>query len=148
MRRGLDYVWLSYYEEDCEGARPDWNDAFGRLADLFPAAALGIGECGASELPRRPGALRRCYGVSTTAPRFVGGGFWWHFSEDMVPSSKPLWTELARLISPPDAAGHDRFTPCQHSSRLRSPPSCSAGAWFSRCPPSASSRAQRSPSVS
>ncbi|ACL65582.1 putative transmembrane protein [Anaeromyxobacter dehalogenans 2CP-1] len=102
LRREVDYVWLSYYEDECPGTRPDWRAVFGRLGTLFPRAALGIGECGAEDARRRPGALARCYRIRAPHPRFVGGYFWWHFSEDMVPASRPLWRSLASLV-PGDA---------------------------------------------
>jgi hypothetical protein len=99
LRRGIDQVWLSYYEEDCPGVRPDWQAEFDRLGELFPSAALGIGECGARGHDRKAEVLERCYRIAVDHPRFVGGGFWWHFSEDMVPASKPLWSVLAQLMA-------------------------------------------------
>lgn len=98
MRRALDWVLVSYYEDDCPGPRPDWEAVFGRLAALFPAAGLGIGECGTTVVAEKESALRRCYGLRLEEPRFIGGFFWWYFSDDMVPATKPLWTTLGEII--------------------------------------------------
>lgn len=101
LRAQLDDVWLSYYEEDCPGSIPDWPAAFARLGALFPNAVLGIGECGGRDGARGADVLERCYGIRPPHPRFVGGWFWWQFSEDMVPASKPLWSVLADLQRAP-----------------------------------------------
>jgi hypothetical protein len=98
MRRGLDRVLVSYYEDDCNGLQPDWRAVFGRLATLFPAAGLGIGECGTLDAGAKEAMLRRYYGLRLSEPRFIGGFFWWYFSDDMVPATKPLWTTLNELI--------------------------------------------------
>jgi len=99
MRQGLDYVLVSYYEDDCGGVRPDWPAVFRRLAGMFPSAALGFGECGTSRPSAKPGYLSRYYGMRLSEERFVGGFFWWDFSSDMVPRSKPLWGVLHRLMA-------------------------------------------------
>jgi hypothetical protein len=46
IKQGVDYVFFSYYEDDCNGLQPDWPAAFSKLAAMFPAAKLGFGECG------------------------------------------------------------------------------------------------------
>lgn len=97
LRGGLDWVLVSYYEDDCNGLQPDWNEVFRQLAELFPAARLGIGECGTTVAGAKETMLRRYYGMRVDQPRFVGGFFWWYFNEDMVPSTKPLWAVLAEL---------------------------------------------------
>ncbi|ACG73378.1 hypothetical protein AnaeK_2151 [Anaeromyxobacter sp. K] len=98
VREGLDYVWVSYYEDDCLGLQPDWPAVFARLGELFPNARLGIGECGTADAASKPSYLSRYYGMQLDHPRFVGGYFWWYFSQDMVPSSSPLWRDLRELI--------------------------------------------------
>jgi hypothetical protein len=94
MKNGLDLVLVSYYEDDCVGARPDWNAVFKQLAALFPAAKLGIGECGTQRVVAKPEFIARYYGMTIAEPRFVGGWFWWYFVQDMVPSTRPLWSTL------------------------------------------------------
>jgi hypothetical protein len=46
LRNGVDYVFISFYEDDCKIAAPDWDTVFQRLGHLFPQAALGFGEVG------------------------------------------------------------------------------------------------------
>ena len=94
MRQGLDYVWISYYEQRCHGQEPDWNSVFARLHDQFPHAKLGFGGCGTSVAADKAELVRHFYGLEVDAPSFVGGYFWWYFREDMQPSSAPLWTVL------------------------------------------------------
>lgn len=98
MRAGLDFVWVSYYEDDCNGLQPDWPAVFERLARIFPNAKLGIGECGTTRSAAKSSYLARYYTLDVPEPRFVGGYFWWYFSSDMVPASRPLWQELHDLI--------------------------------------------------
>ncbi|MGZ6093696.1 MAG: hypothetical protein ACXWUG_16820, partial [Polyangiales bacterium] len=61
-------------------------------------AKLGIGECGTERAEAKSEFIHRYYGLSVPEPRFVGGQFWWYFVNDMVPSSKPLWSELAAAM--------------------------------------------------
>ena len=102
MKRGLDYVFVSYYEDRCKHRRANWPALFTRLGKIFPNAKLGIGECGfsASHPSHRQKAayLRRTYRMQMRAPRFVGGFFYWQFNMDMVPASKPLWNTLHDLV--------------------------------------------------
>lgn len=97
LRRKMDYVLLSYYEEECGGDRPDWNLVFRRLAGLFPGAGLGFGEVGARR-GDKTAYLRRYYGMHVDVPGFIGGYFWWFFNQDMVPRDKPLWQVLHDVI--------------------------------------------------
>src|SRR5206468_55531 len=46
IKQGIDYALISYYEDDCDGRRPDWPAVFAKLASMFPSARLGFGECG------------------------------------------------------------------------------------------------------
>lgn len=94
LRGGLDYVWVSYYEQRCHGAEPDWSQVFTRLHELFPHAKLGIGGCGTSDPAQKAELVEHFYGLDVDVPSFVGGYFYWYFREDMQPSSAPLWTVL------------------------------------------------------
>lgn len=94
MRQGLDYVWVSYYEQRCHGEEPDWNSVFTRLHEQFPHAKLGLGGCGTSDPMRKAELVQHFYSLDVDAPSFVGGYFWWYFREDMQPSSAPLWKVL------------------------------------------------------
>lgn len=94
LREGVDYVFISFYEDDCKIATPDWNAAFQRLGELFPQAALGFGEVGTRHADGKPALIAHYYGLAVEHPRYVGGYFWWYFRQDMVPRSKPLWHSL------------------------------------------------------
>lgn len=108
MRRGLDYVFVSYYEDACPSTLPDWPSLVTRLASVFPNARIGIGESGTTDLKRKAQVLAATYGVRVDHPRFVGGFFWWYFSSDMVPRSKPLWPAFDALISAGGLKGSPR----------------------------------------
>jgi hypothetical protein len=99
MRDNLDYVWVSYYEDDCNGRQPDWQAVFHRLATLFPKARLGMGECGTTDSSKKAEYIRRYYGMKIDEPRFAGGFFWWYFKQDMVPYTRPLWRVLDEALS-------------------------------------------------
>lgn len=104
LRDGLDYVFISFYEDDCKIAPPDWHAVFDRLGALFPHAALGFGEVGTRHAARKPALLAHYYGLTVAHPRFVGGYFWWYFRQDMVPRSRPLWRSLdAAFLAMPTA---------------------------------------------
>ena len=100
VREGIDYLLVSYYEEDCDGHRPtqqEWKEVFDDLGALFPRAQLGFGEVGATR-GDKAGYLQRYYTLAVDHPRFAGGYFWWYFAEDMVPKSKPLWQRLDAIL--------------------------------------------------
>lgn len=94
MKAGLDYVLVSYYEDDCNGLQPDWPAVFAGLRALFPDARLGIGECGTTDPAQKAAYVERYYGMTIADPGFVGGWFWWYFRQDMVPKTAPLWSVL------------------------------------------------------
>jgi hypothetical protein len=102
MKEQLDYVWISYYEDDCPGPDPDWNDVFKKLGEIFPKSKLGFGEVGTNIADRKAWVLNQYYSLSQpgriTHPRFVGGYFYWYFFEDMVPETKPLWSVFNNLL--------------------------------------------------
>lgn len=43
MKSGLDYVFISYYEDDNDNFQPKWKDVFTNLEKIFPNSKLGIG---------------------------------------------------------------------------------------------------------
>lgn len=99
MRDGLDYVFVSYYEDDCNDLQPDWPSVFTQLAQMFPDAKLGFGECGTLDGGAKAEFVMRYYGTQIDEPSFVGGYFWWYFLQDMVPRDKPLWSVLDQSIA-------------------------------------------------
>jgi hypothetical protein len=116
VRRGLGYVFLSYYEDNCGGLRPSaatWTAYFRKLHVLYPHALLGFGEIGMNYAANRktmPAAkilLRHYYGLSIRLPYYVGGYFWWYYAQDCVPyRSKPLWADLRSDLRAESAALH------------------------------------------
>lgn len=102
MKLGLDYVLVSYYEEDCNDYRPStagWDAIFRRLHTMFPHAKLGFGEVGT--YPSDPVAtkiayLNRYYRLRIDVPGYADGYFWWYYAEDMIPYQRNrLWRALA-----------------------------------------------------
>jgi hypothetical protein len=109
MRQGLDYVLVSYYEDDCHGLQPDWPAVFQRLSGMFPKSKIGMGECGAQKR-RAPYEVKkqyidRYYRMHIDLPNYVGGYFWWYFRQDMVPYKdtsqrvNPMWQALDDAMS-------------------------------------------------
>lgn len=101
LRHGLDYVFVSYYEHDCEGHRPsarEWEGVFRQVHALFPGARLGFGEVGTREgatVAAKEEYLRHYYRLSPAVDGWVGGWFWWYYAEDMVPyRGNRLWNAL------------------------------------------------------
>jgi hypothetical protein len=98
MKVGLDYVLVSYYEDDCENLQPKWQAVFDRLGDMFPNSKIGMGEVGSLKAAKKEAYMRRYYSQRIDHPRYVGGYFWWYGKQDLVPSSKPLWSVFNGLI--------------------------------------------------
>jgi len=106
MRTGLDYAFVSYYEDQNGGhqlTQTELNTIFSGLHARFPNAKLGFGECGyGGTIPpagsgdvTRAALLNRFYGYRVpTVPAFIGGNFYWNWNYTSVPKSKPDWTVL------------------------------------------------------
>jgi hypothetical protein len=94
MRNGLDYVLISYYEDDCNNLQPNWQVVFDSLHVLFPNSKIGIGECGTSTASKKISYINRYYRMNITTPNYIGGYFWWYYKQDCVPYTNSLWTVL------------------------------------------------------
>ena len=103
VRDGIDFVLLSYYEQECGGVRPSaarWTAQFTALHALYPNARLGFGEIGltapvkAQTLAQARSMIRYYYALRPRVAGYAGGGFWWYFAEDAVPATRPLWRAL------------------------------------------------------
>jgi len=116
MRNGIDYVLVSYYETQCNNIRPSaatLTTFFNEVHTLYPNAKLGFGEIGfshpvtSSKLGPAQSMINYYYGLSISAPRYIGGYFWWHYYEDMLPYTiRPLWHTLnAAFVSMPLSKG-------------------------------------------
>ena len=86
IKEGLDYLFVSYYEDDNEGFEPDWSEIFTYLQSAFSASKLGIGECGntaadATQASKKA-MMRRYYTMPRYVKNYVGGYFWWYFVQD------------------------------------------------------------------
>jgi hypothetical protein len=94
MKQRLDWVLVSFYEEDCEYISPDWDQIFEELHAMFPNSKLGFGEVGSNDDSQKENILHEYYGLNRIRPEFIGGFFWWYFKQDMVPKDKELWNIL------------------------------------------------------
>lgn len=94
IKQDVDYALISYYEDDCAGPKPNWEQVFTKLGEMFPKAKLGFGEVGTKDVSRKENLIKFYYKLRINHPRFVGGYFWWYFLNDMVPETKPLWKTL------------------------------------------------------
>ena len=99
MKQGLDYVFVSFYEDSQGDIKPDWPMIFKRLAVMFPNSKIGFGEVGTKYRSLKKDYIKRYYKMNITQKNFVGGYFWWYFKQDMVPRSKPLWKFLNNTIA-------------------------------------------------
>jgi len=99
LRNGLDYVLVSYYEDDCNGLQPNWQRVFDSLHVLFPNAKLGIGECGTTTAGKKAAYINRYYKMNITTPNYIGGYFWWYYKQDCVPYTNALWTTFNNAIA-------------------------------------------------
>lgn len=99
MKAQVDYVFVSYYEDDCNNYQPNWQNVFDSLHTIFPNSKLGIGECGTTNVNKKKEYMTRYYSMKITTPGYVGGYFWWYYKQDCVPKTKALWTTLDYLIN-------------------------------------------------
>ncbi len=98
MKAGLDYVLVSYYEDDCNNYQPNWQKMMDSLHVIFPNSKIGVGECGTSVASKKAVYLQRYYTMNVTTPNFVRGCFWWYYRQDCVPKTNALWTTLENAI--------------------------------------------------
>jgi hypothetical protein len=99
MKNGLDYVLISYYEDDCNNYQPNWQRVFDSLHTIFPNAKIGIGECGTTNTANKAAFINRYYKMNITTPKYVGGYFWWYYKQDCVPYTTTLWNTLHTAIA-------------------------------------------------
>jgi hypothetical protein len=100
MKIGLDYVFVSYYEDDCNNYQPNWQQVFDSLKVIFPNSKLGIGECGTTIKSKKETYINRYYRMQITTSGYIGGYFWWYYRQDCIPyTTKPLWQVLENAIN-------------------------------------------------
>lgn len=108
MKQGLDYVLVSFYEDDCNGISPDWPAVFQKLGTMFPNSLIGFGETGTIYSAKKETYINRYYKLHIDHPRYIYGDFWWYFdmsqnggAGDMVPGTSYLWGVLNQAIQSP-----------------------------------------------
>jgi hypothetical protein len=108
MKQGLDYVLISFYEDDCNGISPDWPAVFQQLGDMFPNSLIGFGETGTIYSAKKESYINHYYKLHIDHPRYIFGDFWWYFdmnqnggAGDMVPNTSYLWGVLNKAIQSP-----------------------------------------------
>jgi hypothetical protein len=99
MKTGLDYVLVSYYDDDNGGQHEAWTTMFDNLLTRFPASQLGFGECGFG-LPQSAGTVfdqrvDEYYKMPKYNASYVGGYFWWYWAEDCKSTSDTRWIRIA-----------------------------------------------------
>ena len=99
MKQNLDYLMVSYYEDDNNGYQPDWKTVFGNLQKMFPHTKLAIGECGntakTATTDSKVKMARHYYTMPKHTENFVGGYFWWAWVQDCVPhQNNAVWTAI------------------------------------------------------
>lgn len=108
FRSGLDYVLVSYYEDqngNHQLTQSEVDEIFQELAQRFPNAKLGFGEFGwGTTIPTntntRATEINQFYSYQVpSVPAYIGGGFYWYFRQTMVPVNSPDWTSLKDLMN-------------------------------------------------
>jgi len=101
MKQGLDYVFFSYYPENCPEISPDWNAEFNKTGQIFSNSKLGYGEIGINggTDAQKAALVNEFYKKQISHARYVKGVFWWYFKEEMVPYTNYLWGVLNTAIS-------------------------------------------------
>jgi hypothetical protein len=108
IRKGLNYVLISWYPDLCNNIQPIWPAIYEKLAAIFPNAYLGFGELGTgnpyygSQYEKNlinayypmvrngivwPGTTTE---IAYMKAHYVGGYFWWYAAEEMVPRSSSV----------------------------------------------------------
>ena len=103
MKKGLDYLMVSYYEDDHHGFQPDWKSMFEYLQTMFPDSQLAIGECGNTAkdatIASKVKMAEHYYNMPKYVKNYVGGYFWWTWVQDCVPHrSNPIWEAINNSV--------------------------------------------------
>jgi hypothetical protein len=124
MRTGLNYVFISYYETQCNNYRPSaatLTTLFTQLHQLYPNAKLGFGEIGlpnaatSSTLAKATDIATYYYNLSINLSYYVGGYFYWYYAEDAIPyTTKPMWQTLNNLFQTMPVPGTSRTGDVNH----------------------------------
>lgn len=114
VRDGLNYVWESYYPDNCGGVEPtnaQIATEMDSLHTLFPNAKLGFGETGlpspvtSATLAHAKQVMDYMYTINPTLSDpslsgiYVGGYFWWNALEDAFLAPKYMATPLINAFN-------------------------------------------------
>lgn len=114
VRDGLDYVWESFYPDNCGGTEPDNTQIaaeMDQLHTLFPNAKLGFGEVGlpnkvtSTTLSHAEQVMWWAYTANPTlvdpslSGIYVGGYFWWYAQEDCFLGTHMMLTDLQNAFN-------------------------------------------------
>lgn len=99
MKKDLDYLMVSYYEDDHGGFQPDWKATFERLQKMFPNSKLAIGECGntakGATIKSKIAMVKHYYTMPKYIKNYAGGYFWWAWVQDCVPhKNNAIWKAI------------------------------------------------------
>ncbi len=102
MAQNLDYLLVSYYEDDNEQYVPDWQNIFESLEQLLPNAKLAIGECGVTKeavsAEEKIARILYYYTMPRYTKNYVGGYFWWYWVQDCLPiKNNPIYDTFQKL---------------------------------------------------
>lgn len=94
MRLNVDYIFVSWYPQQCNNIKPDWATVFAKLAKIYPKAKIGFGEIGTAD-PQYGSSyelnlIQEFYPLASRVQmhnRYIGGYFWWYFAQEMNHSS-------------------------------------------------------------
>lgn len=99
MKEHLDYLMVSYYEDDHRDYQPDWKSTFESLEEIFPNSIFAIGECGntakTATAESKMKMAEHYYLMPKYTNKYVGGYFWWTWVQDCVPhTNNPVWRKI------------------------------------------------------
>ena len=94
MRLNVDYIFVSWYPQQCNDIKPNWANVFARLATIYPNAKIGFGEIGTAK-PQYGSTyelnlIKEFYPLASRVQMpssYVGGYFWWYFAQEMNTAS-------------------------------------------------------------
>ncbi|SCZ86733.1 hypothetical protein [Nitrosomonas mobilis] len=94
MRLNVDYIFVSWYPQQCNNIKPDWATVFAKLATIYPNAKIGFGEIGTAN-PQYGSSyelnlIQEFYPLASRVQMpssYIGGYFWWYFAQEMNNSS-------------------------------------------------------------
>ena len=93
-----DYVMPSIYGFDCDGPEPNYSELdkmVSTFATMFPNAKVGIGEYG----KQGSASIMSYYlNYNNANPRYIFAGLYWYGAQDLVPSTKPLWSTFSKAM--------------------------------------------------